>query len=73
MYLFIYVLDLILTLMHQKINIAILTETKKTLRDFKEINQCTVLYGGVEQSQRATRGVAILFYSKLKEFNILIL
>ncbi|XP_075223916.1 uncharacterized protein LOC142325769 [Lycorma delicatula] len=42
-----------------KIKIAVVTETKKKLSDTKYVGDYFMLYSGVRQDQRASKGVAI--------------
>lgn len=50
----------------QKVNIAIITETKKKLKGTKDMNDYTMIYSGVSQEKRACCGVAILIDNKWK-------
>ena len=50
----------------KRINIAILSETMKTLRRTKVLDGFTIIYSGVDQQKRASSGVAILIDKKWK-------
>ena len=50
----------------KKINIAVITETKKELKGTKDIKDYTMIYSGVEQHKRATCIVAIFIDNKWK-------
>lgn len=59
-------LELIENLKQRNINIAVITETKKKLRGTKDLKNYTLIYSGVEQTQRAVGGVGILIDEKWK-------
>jgi endonuclease/exonuclease/phosphatase family metal-dependent hydrolase len=60
-------------LKEQKINIAVITETKKKLKGTKDMGDYTMIYCGVDQKVRASAGVAILcdrkWKTKIKSYN----
>ena len=58
--------ELIKTLEERKINIAIISETKKKLKGTKEIDDWIMIYSGVTQSKRAQAGVAIYIDKRWK-------
>jgi hypothetical protein len=51
--------------MNKKIDIAILSETKKKLKGSKELEHYILNYGAVPQEKRASTGVAIMINKKL--------
>jgi exonuclease III len=47
-------------------NIAVVSETKKKMKGTKEIDDYTFIYSGVEQTERARKGIAIMTDKKWK-------
>ena len=52
--------ELVKELEERNVNICVLLETKKKLRETQKIGNFTMIYAGVEMNRRATSGVEIM-------------